>query len=87
MDFTKHGAFNHVSPSLKQIIMNYKFRAYNKESKTMYYPESTQEEFNHYLQIGSGGFWLYDKDGKLLIRLMAALVASKFTACACKTVM
>jgi hypothetical protein len=32
----------------------------------MYYPESKQEEFNHYFQIGSGGFWLYDKEGKLL---------------------
>lgn len=32
----------------------------------MYYPESTQEQFNHYLQIGTGGFWLYDKEGKLI---------------------
>jgi uncharacterized phage protein (TIGR01671 family) len=43
-----------------------KFRAFKKETEIMYYPESTQEQFNHYLQTGSGGFWLYDKEGKLM---------------------
>lgn len=43
-----------------------KFRVFKKETEIMYYPEATQEQFNHYLQIGSGGFWLYDKEGKLM---------------------
>jgi uncharacterized phage protein (TIGR01671 family) len=47
-------------------MREYKFRVFKKETGIMYYPEATQEEFNHYFQIGSGGFWLYDREGKLL---------------------
>jgi uncharacterized phage protein (TIGR01671 family) len=50
----------------KKYMRIIKFRVYKKETGIMYYPDSTQEEFNHYFQIGAGGFWLYDKEGKLM---------------------
>jgi uncharacterized phage protein (TIGR01671 family) len=39
-----------------------KFRAW--QNGKMYYLESRGDVFNHYLQVGSGGFWLYDSEGK-----------------------
>ena len=39
-----------------------KFRAW--QNGKMYYLESEAGAYNHYLQIGSGGFWLYDSEGK-----------------------
>lgn len=56
-----------------------KFRVYKKETGIMYYPETTQEQFNHYFQIGSGGFWLYDKEGKLLCTSNWGDVLMQFT--------
>lgn len=47
-------------------MRDYKFRAFNKTTEIMYYPKCTQDEYNHYLQIGAGGFWLYNKEGKLI---------------------
>lgn len=32
----------------------------------MYYPEATPGNYNHYMQVGTGGFWLYNKDGQLI---------------------
>lgn len=43
-----------------------KFRAFNKVSEIMYYPEAIAGNYNHYMQIGTEGFWLYNKDGKLI---------------------
>lgn len=43
-----------------------KFRVFNKASQIIYYPECSRDEFNHYLQIGTGGFWLYNKEGALI---------------------
>ena len=39
-----------------------KFRAF--QNGKMYYLESEEKGYNHYLQIGSGGFWLYDAEGQ-----------------------
>lgn len=43
-----------------------KFRAFNKVSEIMYYPEATPGNYNHYLQVSTEGFWLYNKDGRLI---------------------
>lgn len=44
-----------------------KFRVWDVQKHKMYYLESTDENHNHYLQTGSGGFWLYSSaDGKLI---------------------
>lgn len=44
-----------------------KFRVWNATTKKMHYLESTKDEHNHYLQVGSGGFWLYESiSGKLM---------------------
>lgn len=31
-----------------------------------HYPEATEEQSNHYLQFGSGGFWLFNEKGRMV---------------------
>jgi hypothetical protein len=56
-----------------------KFRVFKKETGVMYYPDCTQEEYNHYYQIGSGGFWLYNKAGELLCTSIWGDVLMQYT--------
>lgn len=39
-----------------------RFRAW--QAGKMYYLRSEKDQFNHYLQVGSGGFWLYNSEGE-----------------------
>jgi hypothetical protein len=45
----------------------------------MYYPECNQNELNHYMQVGSGGFWLYNNDGALICTSGRGDVLMQFT--------
>lgn len=45
----------------------------------MYYPEATPGNYNHYLQIGTEGFWLYNKDGQLICTSVNDDVLMQFT--------
>lgn len=54
---------NSIGNNMHRVI---KFRAFNKASEIMYYPEATPGNYNHYFQVGAEGFWLYNKDGQLI---------------------
>lgn len=56
-----------------------KFRAFNNESGIMYYPEATPSNYNHYLQVGTEGFWLYNKEGQLICSSQRGDVLMQFT--------
>lgn len=36
------------------------------DGKKYHFPEATNDEANHYLQLGSEGFWLYNSFGKMI---------------------
>ena len=57
-----------------------KLRVWNITTKRMDYLESTTENHNHYLQVGSGGFWLYESaNGKLMANSEAGDILLQFT--------
>lgn len=57
-----------------------KFKCWIPESKKMLVLESTTENHNHYLQTGSGGFWLYASvNGALMANSEAGDILLQFT--------
>lgn len=54
-----------------------KFRVF--QDGKMFYLEANDDEYNHYLQIGSEGFWVYDSDGSLVASAKKGGILMEFT--------